>query len=251
MADNSSAWTDADETVDELLLGGLKVIQSRSGYRFSIDAVLLANFVDVNQVTSVTDLGTGSGVIALLLYWRLPSAQITGIEIQPDMCNRAERSLQLNRCTDHIRIIAGDIRHIEQLIPPESMDLVVSNPPYYGCKEGKISLNQEKAIARHEICMDLSDLINAARYLLKPRGRVSFIQPARRLSLLQENLARQHMNLKRVRMVHSFKDREPSMVLVEAEKDGTGNTVIMDPLVIYQSPGVYGEEILQIYRGQG
>ena len=167
------------------------------------------------------------------------------------MYNRAKRSLQLNHCTDRIRIIAGDIRNIEQLMPSESMDLVVSNPPYYGCAEGKISLNQEKAIARHEICMDLSDLICAARYLLKPQGRFSFIQPARRLPLLKENLARQKMNLKRVRMVSSFRDREPSMVLVEAEKDGTGNTVIMDPLVIYQSPGVYGEEILQIYRGQG
>ncbi|MDD3852737.1 MAG: tRNA1(Val) (adenine(37)-N6)-methyltransferase [Syntrophomonadaceae bacterium] len=251
MADNNSAGTEAEETVDDLLLGGLKVIQSRSGYRFSIDAVLLANFIDANQAIRVTDLGTGSGVIALLLYWRLPYAQITGIEIQPDMYNRAERSLQLNHCTDRIRIMAGDIRHIDQLMALESMDLVVSNPPYYGCKEGKISLNQEKAIARHEICMDLSDLISAARYLLKPQGRFAFIQPARRLPSLQEILAQQDMSLKRVRMVHSFRDRAPSMVLVEAEKEGTGPAVILEPLVIYQSPGVYSEEILQIYRGQG
>ncbi|MGI5881123.1 MAG: tRNA1(Val) (adenine(37)-N6)-methyltransferase [Syntrophomonadaceae bacterium] len=248
--DKTSVWTE-EETIDDLLLGGLKVIQSRSGYRFSIDAVLLANFVDPNQASRVTDLGTGSGVIALLLYWRLPSAQITGIEIQPDMYNRAERSLQLNHCTDRIRIMAGDIRQIEQLLPPESMDVVVSNPPYYGCNEGKVSLNQEKAISRHEICMDLSDLISAAEFLLKPQGRFALIQPAQRLPRLKEILVQQDMSLTRVRMVHSFKGRDPSLVLVEARKYGTGNTVIMDPLIIYQSPGVYSEEILQIYRGQG
>ena len=168
------------DTLDDLLINDLKVFQARQGYRFSIDAVLLAHFPELEAVKNIIDIGTGSGVIPLLLSQRT-RANITGIEIQEAMAARAAKSVELNNLEGQINIIRADINRIQNLLPAGCADLVVSNPPYWKKGEGKLSANPEEAVARHEIALTLEQLIRQAAYLLVPRGKLALIQRADRL----------------------------------------------------------------------
>jgi tRNA1Val (adenine37-N6)-methyltransferase len=237
-----------EETLDDLILGNMKIIQAAQGYRFSLDAVLLAHFPEIKRVKRVFDLGTGSGVIPLLLAIRAPDLRISGVEIQPAMVDRARRSINLNGLGDRIEIIQDDIKELEKSLPGGCAELVLSNPPFWRKGEGHISINPEEAIARHELKLNLEELVEQGAHLLCPGGKMAIIQRAERLSEAMEIFRRHNLSIKRLRMVHSFSHRNAGLVLLEGHKNRSGNLTILPPLVIYEKPGEYSDEIKQIYR---
>lgn len=244
-------WTEIvkeNETLDDLIVGNMKLIQAVHGYRFSLDAVLLAHFPDLTGVNQVVDLGTGSGIIPHLLTVRSPDVRITGIEIQTEMAERARRSVRLNQLENRIEIIQADIREIEKTLPRGSAELVLSNPPFWRKGEGHISSNPEEAAARHELNLNLDELADSGAYLLEQRGRMAIIQRAERLEDVMETFRRHKLFLKRLRVIHSFVGRSATLVLIEAVKSRRGSMTILPPLIIYDKPGEYCQEIKQIYR---
>lgn len=238
------------DTLDDLLINNMKVFQARQGYRFSIDAVLLAHFPDLDKVKRIIDIGTGSGVIPLLLAQQT-GAVITGIEIQEAMVARAKKSVQLNNLQSQISIIQADANQIQNLLPAGWADLVVSNPPYWKKGEGKLSSNPEEAIARHEIKLTLEQLVQQASYLLLPRGKLALIQRADRLQELLVLLTKHRFSLHRLRMVHSNSKTEARMILLEAVKGARPGSKIMPSLYIYQEDGSYTPEIEEMYKNEG
>ena len=184
--DNEESRLQQDgETIDEFFHGRLRVLQKKKGYRFSIDSLLLADFVTLKKGDRVVDLGTGSGIVALVLALRFPTARIAEIEIQEELADMAERSVALNGLTDRITIYPGDVKKIRKLLEPQSFDVAVFNPPYRKLNSGRINPNGERAIARHEVKGTIDDFLSAARYLLKYAGRVYLVYPAARsLSLI-------------------------------------------------------------------
>lgn len=238
---------DNEESLDELILGGLKIFQAKKGYRFSLDAVLLAHFPELKGVQQVVDIGTGNGVIPLILSQRGSLFKIDGIEIQENMVIRATKSIILNKMQERIKILHADVRNIENYLPGGYADLVLSNPPFWKKGEGRISKNQEEAIARHELYLDMEELLDRAAYLLASSGILAIIQRADRLEEIITLFNKKGFLLKRLRMVHSFVDREAKLFLIEGQKKGRGTLRVLPPLIIYKEKGEYCEEIKQLY----
>ncbi len=236
------------ESLDDLLLGGMKLFQSREGYRFSLDAVLLAHFPLLDGIKRAVDLGAGSGVISLLLAYLSPSLCITAIEIQENMVKRAQKSIVFNHLEGRIGLVQADIRDIGKYVSPGSADLVISNPPFWKKGEGRISPNAEKAIARHELEVELKDIIRAAAYLLSPRGCFCLIQNAERLQESLRLFSDHDLSLGRIRPVYSLPGRKAKMLLLEGQKGGTRASVVLPPLFVYESPGVYSKEVRGWYK---
>lgn len=235
------------ESLDDLIVGGMKLIQARSGYRFSIDAVLLAHFVDLSRVKRVVDLGTGNGVIPLLTAGREENCELTGVEFQEDMVKRARRNVSMNGLDERVKIVHADIKRIEDCLTGGYADLVLSNPPFWRKGEGRISSNKEEALARHEIEVDLGDIVAKADYLLRQGGRLAIIQRADRLEEMMMLFKQNKFCLKRMRMIHSRIDHPAKLVLLEGQKNGHGKLDILPPMVIYQQNGEYCEELQKIY----
>ena len=250
MKPESSKPIYADETLDDLIIRGYKLIQPRQGYRFSIDAVLLAHFADLKKVKQVVDLGCGNGVIPLLLSARSDAISITGVEIQETMVERARRSVEYNRLQEQIKIIPGDLMEIEKYLPAASTDLVISNPPFWSRGEGHLSKNPEVACARHEIALNLKGLIRAAAYLLTPGGSFCLIHRAERLTDIINICTANKLLPVRLRTVHSFWQKEAKLILLEAQKRERGQLQLLPPLIIYNQPGEYTEDINRLYIGE-
>lgn len=247
--DDGVSWLNADESLDDLILDNMKIIQPVNGYRYSLDAVVLAHFVEIAGVNHIIDLGTGNGVIPMLLAARASGPSITGVEIQPDMVIRAKRSIHMNGLIHRIEIIQGDIRQIDKLLTGGKADLVLSNPPFWKLGEGHLSNNPEEAGARHELTLNLKELIEKGAYLLRPGGRMAIVQRAERLEEALELFRCCKLYPKRLRLVHSYIDRKASLYLLEGMKNRPGRLNILAPLVIYEKPGKYTEEIIQYYGG--
>ncbi|WP_432821837.1 tRNA1(Val) (adenine(37)-N6)-methyltransferase [Trichloromonas sp.] len=240
-----------DETLDDLRSGGLKIIQKKDGYRFSLDPVLLCGFARVGVGESVADLGTGSGVIPLLLARRTEAARITGVEIQPELADRARRSLVLNGLQERVTIVEGDLRELRGCLEPQSFEVVLSNPPYRRGGSGRTAPVAERAAARHELAGGLDDFLAAAAYLLKQGGRFYIIYLAERLAELLAAMARQRVEPKRLRCVHSRQGEEARMVLVEGRRNGRPGMRVETPLYVYDGED-YTAEIMAIYgEGEG
>jgi len=247
--DSSLLTNMGDDTFDTLIDGKLRLYQSRMGYRFSIDALLLAHFVTVKRRERVGDLGAGNGTIALLLSHLHPSASIIGLEVQPAMAERAKRSVALNGLEKRVAIVAGDLCAIGSLFAPASFDAAVSNPPFRKPSSGRISPHQEKQIARHEIKGALQDFLTAAVYLLRPKGRLALIYSAERAVELLTALRGAGLEPKRLRWVHSFAGAGAVLVLVEAVKGGRSGVEVAPPLVIYRAAKEYSSEVVAIVAG--
>ncbi len=239
-----------NETLDDLIIGGLKLIQPRKGYRFSLDAVLLAHFALLEKVKQAVDLGCGNGVISLLLAARSPDLKITGFEIQKLMVERAQRSVEYNRLQQQVRIIQGDLCQINRHLAPESAELIVSNPPFYRQGQGRISRNPEEAVARHETAMTLDDLIAAACYLLSPGGSFCLIHRSERLPEIMNSCMAHRLLPVRLRAVHSFPEQAARLVLMEAQKRKQVSFKLLSPLIIYEQAGVYSQEVMNLYYGE-
>jgi tRNA1Val (adenine37-N6)-methyltransferase len=240
------------ETVTRLKLGELRLIQASKGYRFSLDPLLLVNFSKVREEDQVVDLGTGSGVIPLLLARLSPARQVLGIELQPELALRAEQNVALNQLQEKVRILRGDVRRIRELLPAAGTDLVVSNPPYRKLRTGRVAPQGERAAARHELAGGLADFVRAAAWLLKNGGRLALIFLAERLPELLAQMRDCGIEPKRLRMIHSRQAEPAKMFMVEGRKMGRPGLVIEAPLIIYQGAGrAYTPEVLRIYGEPG
>lgn len=238
------------ESLDDLTVKGYKVIQSKKGYRFSMDSVLLADFARARPGENILDLGCGSGVVSLLVAARQPECRITGIEIQKELADRARRSVILNGLQGRISIINGDVRRLE-VITAGSYDMVVCNPPFQKAGEGKTSFNEEKLIARHEIMACFNDFVRAAYRALKRGGRMVVVHKTRRLVEIITTCQEGGLTPKRMRMVHSRKDLEADLFLLEAQKGAKEGVKVLPGLIVYEDTGKYSQEILEIYKGSG
>ncbi len=226
----------AGETLDSVCGGEVKVLQRRRGYRFTLDPVLLAHFAvyEAGVVRGrLMDLGTGCGIIPLILTRRLGCESITGLELQPRLFSLAERNVHLNRCEREVSLVRGDIRCVDRLFPKASFSQVLCNPPYRAREQGRISLDMEKALARHEISCELRDVVHAAAYLLNCRGSFCVVYPASRLSELMAVLRAEKLEPRTARMVHSRAGRPAKLVLMHAVKRAPSGLTVLPPLVIH------------------
>jgi len=240
---------DYQERIDDLF-DNMKIIQSKDVFSFSTDAVLLASFTRLDCDTKkVIDLGTGTGIIPLLLAKRYPNIHITGLEIQERLADMSRRSVQLNQNAGVIKqgsidIVNGDLKQAVDSFGYGKFDVVVSNPPYMEKGIGEQNPNQHKAIARHEICCNLSDICLAASQLVKSGGKVFIVYRSLRLAELMTELRKQLLEPKRMRLVAPTLDKEPNIVLIEAAKDRKPGLRIEPTLAVYDSQGNYTQELL-------
>jgi tRNA1Val (adenine37-N6)-methyltransferase len=238
-----------DITLDSIR--DIKVFQSKKGYRFSIDALLLFDFINLRKVGKIGDLGAGSGIVGILLARKYPGAIVTLYEIQDSLAALAEKNITLNNLEERVKIMKTDLRRIKPLpssIAPHSFDLLVSNPPFRRLKSGRLSEGEEKAIARHEIKLRLHELIDAAKYLLREKGRFCMIYHPSRLSELMDLFKKRGLEPKRLRFVHSHVSSEAKMVLLEATKEGRVGLKVDKPLYIYNNDGSYTAEVMELYN---
>jgi tRNA1Val (adenine37-N6)-methyltransferase len=239
-----------EETLDTLFEGKLKLFQGRSGYRFSLDALLLAHFMTCRHNEKIVDLGTGNGVIALILAYLHSSLSITGVETQLSMIDRACRNVRLNEFQERVTITQADVANIQKTFSAESFAAVVCNPPYRRTTSGRISPNAERKIARHEIAARLADFLRAGAYLLPIKGRIAMVYPALRVVDLLQSMRNANLEPKRLRMVHSFADTKASLVLVEAVKGGRSGSEALSPLIIYKKGKQYTTEVGAMLAGR-
>lgn len=238
-----------DETIDEILHGKAKIIQKRRGYRFSLDPILLSHFVEVRKNHRIVDLGTGVGVIAVLLAKRAPTVSVAGVEVQTELSECARKNVVLNGLSGRVEIVTDTVQNIAGVLAAESFDLAVANPPYRGRESGRMNPDEQKMAARHETLGDLGDFLKAAAYLLKPGGKAAFIFTASRSAELFSRMAFFRLEPKRVRFIHPRPDQNASMALVEGVKGGRVGTKILPPLVVYQSGRLYADEVASILAG--
>ena len=238
-----------DETLDTLFEGKLKLFQGRSGYRFSLDALLLAHFMTCRRSEKIADLGTGNGVIALILAYLHSSLSITGVETQLSMIDRASRNARLNEFQERVTITQADVANIQKTFSPESFAGVVCNPPYRRTTSGRISPNAEKKIARHEIAAGLADFLRAGAYLLPIKGRIALVYPALRVVDVLQSMRDANLEPKRLRMVHSFADTKAVLVLTEGVKGGRSGIEVLSPLIVYQRGKQYTADVETMLAG--
>lgn len=241
------------EKVDDLQRSGLKIIQDPERFCFGMDAVLLTGFIQEGiggrsmAGEDLLDLGTGTGIIPLLMSAKSDVNVLTGLEIQRDSARMAERSVRLNRLEDRIRIIQGDIKEADALFAPASFGVVTCNPPYMIGGHGLQNPDSPKAIARHEVLCDFEDVARAAERLLKPGGHFYLVHRPFRLAEIMTTLRDHKLEPKRMRLVYPYVDREPNMVLLDCVRGGRPRLSVEKPLIVYKEPGVYTEEIYEVY----
>lgn len=235
------------ERLDELHRNGYYIIQNPDRFCFGMDAVLLSGFAGVKPGERAIDLGTGNGIIPILLEAKTRGEHITGLEIQPENVDMARRSVALNHLEERIAIAQGDIKDASKIFGASSFHVVTTNPPYMTGSHGLTNLNPAKAVARHEILCSLEDVVRESAKLLVPGGRFYMVHRPFRLAEIFCTMSRYGIEPKRMRLVHPFKDKEPNMVLVEGLRGGRPRITVERPLIVYEKPGVYTAEIYDIY----
>jgi tRNA1Val (adenine37-N6)-methyltransferase len=218
-----------NESIDDFMEGRLKLIQSGAGYRFSIDAILLFEFVTIKRGDTLVDLGTGCGIIPLVLILTRQIGHAVGLEIQLDLVDQAARNIILNGFERKMGVVRGDIKYPP--IAPSSADVVVCNPPYRQKNSGRINPDSQRAIARHEILASLNDILNAARQILRAKGRLAMIYPAVRLVDLLVRMRGFDLEPKKIRIVYPGLQTEAKLALVEASLGGREGLKVLPPLI--------------------
>lgn len=235
-----------NERVDDLQ-NGFYVIQDPEKFCFGMDAVLLSGFAKVKKGETVLDMGTGTGIIPILLRARTQGEHFTGLEIQTECAEMAGRSVAYNGLESDVRIVNGDIKEAAEIFGAASFHVVTCNPPYMIGSHGIRNPHMPKAIARHEVLCTLEDVVSQAAAVLKERGRFYMVHRPFRLAEIMNVLTKYKLEPKRMQLVHPYIDREPNMVLIEALKGGNSRITVERPLIVYEKPGVYTKSILEIY----
>lgn len=243
---------EAAETCDSILGGRISVIQPRKGYRFSVDAILLARFCRVRPRDRVLDLGAGSGVVSMAVAALYGPREVLALEMDAQLCAMARRSVELNRL-DSVRVITADLRRRKiEGIEPNGFHLVIANPPYRAIATGRESPVRQRHAARAEAAATLDQFVAAAKRYVRHRGRVAFVFLAERSAELTTAMRSQRLEPKRIRFVHPRIDRAATTMLVEATMGGGTGVEIEPPLILYQRAGVYSREARELLgRGRG
>lgn len=236
-----------DELVDDLQRNHYQIIQKKKGFKFGMDAVLLSGFAKVNDGERAIDLGTGTGIIPILLSAKTEGKHFTGLEIQEDICEMAQRSVRLNGIGERVEILRGDIKEASKQFGAASFEVVTSNPPYMNDSHGLKNPNLRKAISRHEVLCTLDDVCREAAKLLVPGGRFYMVHRPHRIAEIITALKQYRLEPKRMKFVHPFSDRDANMVLIEAVRGGNPMVKLEAPIIVYKSQGVYTDEIYEIY----
>ena len=236
-----------NERLDDLQRNGLKIIQKTDGFCFGMDAVLLSGFATVKPGEKVLDMGTGTGIIPLLLSAKTKGEHFTGLEIQDVIADMAARSVNLNHLEGKIEIVNGDIKEASRIFGAASFDVVTTNPPYMNDAHGLKNPTEVKAISRHEVLCTLEDVVREGAKVLKSGGRMYMVHRPHRLIEIITAMKQYKLEPKRMKMVHPFLDKEANMVLIEAVKGGGSWLKMEAPIVVYKETGVYTDEIWEIY----
>lgn len=235
------------ERVDELQRNEYLIFQHPGRFCFGMDAVLLSGFVRVKPGGTVLDLGTGTGIIPILTEAKTKAGHLTALEIQEESADMARRSVLVNGLSEKIDVVVGDIKEAGKRFGAASFDVVTSNPPYMTAEHGLTNPELPKAIARHEVLCTLEDVVREAAYVLKPGGNFFMVHRPFRLAEIIRCLSAHGLELKRMRLVYPYVDKEPNMVLLEACKGGKPRVTVEPPLIVFKEPGVYHEDITGIY----
>lgn len=235
------------ERIDDLQRGGYGIIQNPGKFCFGMDAVLLSGFARVEAGETVLDLGTGTGIIPILLKAKTEGKHFTGLEIQHDMADMAARSVAYNHLEKEISIVEGDIREAGRLFGLASFDVVTSNPPYMEGSGGLKNPDWTKAVARHEILCTLDNVVSETARVLRPGGRFYLVHRPARLAEIIVTLRQYKLEPKRLKLVHPFADRPANMVLIEAVRGGNPQMQVEPPVIVFREPGVYTDEIREKY----
>ena len=236
-----------EERLDDLQVNGYEIIQHPGKFCFGMDAVLLANFARVKKQERALDLGTGTGIIPILLTAKTEGETFVGLEIQEESADMARRSVLHNHLEKQVEIVTGDIKEAAQIFGPVSFDVITVNPPYMIGEHGLKNENEALYIARHEALCTLDDILRESARLLKPKGRFYMVHRPFRLAEIMTLMVKYHLEPKRMRLVYPYVDKEPNMVLIEGLKGGNSRITVEPPLIVYDAPGVYTEELKRMY----
>jgi len=238
-----------NERLDELHRKGYKIIQDPNRFCFGMDAVLLSAFANVRKKERVLDIGTGTGIIPILMEARYGGESYVGIEIQEDVADMASRSVKYNNLEDKISIDNSDVKDALKLYGFGFFDVITTNPPYMTVDKGIVNPNDTKALSRHELSVTLEDIVSISSKLLKNKGRFYMIHRPARLVEIMNVMRKYNLEIKRIRMVHPYIDKEANMVLIEAMHDGKPFLKVENPLIVYEKSGEYTKEVMDIYYG--
>lgn len=236
-----------NERIDDLQRNNYRIIQDPERFCFGMDAVLLSGFAKAKEGDHVIDLGTGTGIIPILMEAKTKASNLVGLEIQPESADMAQRSVELNHLEKKIRIVTGDIREASSIFGAATFDVVTSNPPYMTEHHGIANEKSPKAIARHELLCTLEDVICQAAKLLRPGGSFYMVHRPFRLVDIMVLMREYHLEPKRMKLVYPYIDKDPNMVLIEGLRGGRPRMTVEKPLIVYKEPGVYTDEIYEIY----
>lgn len=237
-----------NERIDDLELNNLKIIQNKDGFCFGIDSVLLSDFAkDIRNNSTVLDLGTGTGILGILLCEKTKLSKIYGIEVQKEVSQMASRSVKLNNLENKFEIINDNIKNLDKYFEANSIDAIVSNPPYKKDNSGLKNESEAKLISRHEITASLEDFISISSKMLKNNGNLYMVHRPERLADLFYLLKKYNLEPKKLRMIHSYENSKPKLILVKATKNAKSFLNIEEPLIIYNQDGTYTDEIFKIY----
>lgn len=236
------------ERIDDLMRDGLKLIQNPDIFCFGMDAVLLSTYAKASKGDRVLDLGCGNGIIPVLMQAKNPDTTYVGLEIQSISADLARRNVELNKLESRISISLGDIKEASKIFQGASFNVVTSNPPYMNENHGIVNPESAKAIARHELLCDLSDVLREGSKCLKMKGHFFMVHRPHRLVDIFEKMRENHLEPKRIKMVHPYIDKPANMVLIEAVKGGNSQLLVEEPLIVYNKDGSYTQELLEFYN---
>lgn len=235
------------ERLDDLQRNHFQIIQDPGRFCFGMDAVLLSGFAKIKPGERALDLGSGNGIIPILLAAKTEAAYLAGLEIQPENVDMARRSIAFNGLQERVFMTEGDIKEASVLFGASSFDAVTCNPPYMPGRHGLTSQDMPRAIARHEILCTFEDVARETAKLLRPGGKFYLVHRPFRLAEIMNTLLAHKLEPKRMRLVYPFVDQEPNMVLLEASRGGNSHLRVEPPLIVYREPGVYMPEIYEVY----
>ena len=236
-----------NERIDDLQRNGYQIIQDPNRFCFGMDAVLLSGFAKAKEGDSVLDLCTGTGIIPILMEAKTKADKFVALEIQEDSADMARRSVLLNHLEEKIDIVTGDVKEADTLFKAASFDVITCNPPYMTGQHGLRNKDEAKNIARHEVLCTLEDVIRVSAKLLKPGGNFFMVHRPFRLSEIMVLLHQYKLEPKRMQLVYPYVDKEPNMVLIEANRGGKPRLTVEKPLIVYKEPGIYMPEIYDVY----